>query len=183
MKRLGLLRHAKSEEYEPQGRDFDRGLNEKGRRAAREIGRFIAADAPSFDLVIASPARRVQETLDLALGALGSQSPAAREEDRRLYLATADSIADVVAERGGKAENLLIAAHNPGLADFLLDRVPPSEDDTLRAEIERKYPTGAFTLLEFPTDDWAQIGSAPARLTMLKRPRDLDPSLGPELVR
>ena len=42
MKRLGLLRHAKSDMDDAALRDFDRGLNDRGRRGAALIGRYIA---------------------------------------------------------------------------------------------------------------------------------------------
>ena len=58
MKRLGLLRHAKSDWDDIGQRDFDRGLNDRGRKGARLIGEHIAAHGVPFDLVLASPAER-----------------------------------------------------------------------------------------------------------------------------
>ena len=63
MKRLTLLRHAKSTWDDPVSRDFDRPLNPRGRRAARTIGAEMRVLGLAFDSVIASPARRVMETL------------------------------------------------------------------------------------------------------------------------
>ena len=183
MKRLGLLRHAKSEDHEPRGFDFDRGINDKGRRAAAVMGRYLGTKVVHFDRVLASPAVRVQETLNIALDAMGRAAPVDRIEDRRLYLATSDSIADVVSELGGDAENLLVVAHNPGLEDVVLDHVPNDGSCALRDIVAVKYPTGAFALLEFDIDDWSEMDKAKARLIDLTRPRDLDPSLGPEMVR
>ncbi len=105
MKRLGLLRHAKSEEEPSIGHDFDRELSAKGRRAAATMGRYIGTKVASFDRVLASPARRVQETLNIALDAMGKAAPVDRADDRRLYLATVDSIEDVIAELGGDTDS------------------------------------------------------------------------------
>lgn len=182
MKRLGLLRHAKSEEEPSTGYDFDRELSAKGRRAAEAIGRFIGTKIAPFDRVLASPARRVQETLNIALDAMGKAAPVDRAEDRRLYLATSDSIDDVIAELGGDADSLLLVAHNPGLEDVVLDHVPANGSSPLREIVAQKYPTGAFAVLEFDIDSWADIGGAKARLVCLTRPRDLDPTLGPEVA-
>ena len=59
MKKLSLLRHAKSSWEDAVARDFDRPLNEKGKRAAATIGKFMKREAVDFDLVLASPAVRV----------------------------------------------------------------------------------------------------------------------------
>lgn len=182
MKRLGLLRHAKSEEDISTGYDFDRELNAKGRRAAETMGRFIGTKVAPFDRILASPAKRVQETLNIALDAMGRAAPADRTEDRRLYLATCDSIDEVVGELGGDVESILVAAHNPGLEDMVLDHVPNDGTSPLRDIVAQKYPTGAFALIEFDIDDWADIEGAKGTLVMLTRPRDLDPTLGPEMA-
>lgn len=182
MKRLGLLRHAKSEEDQATGYDFDRELNAKGRRAAAVMGRYIGTKIAPFDRILASPARRVQETLNIALDAMGRAAPADRTEDRRLYLATCDSIGEVLAEMGGDVDSILLAAHNPGLEDVVLDHVPDDGASPLRDIVSQKYPTGAFAILEFDIDDWTHIDGAKARLVNLTRPRDLDPTLGPEMA-
>ncbi len=181
LKRLGLLRHAKSEDELSSGYDFDRELSAKGRRAAEAMGRFIGTKVAPFERVLASPARRVQETLNIALDAMGKAAPVDRTEDRRLYLATSDSIDEVVAELGGDVANLLVVAHNPGLEDVVLDHVADDGQSPLRDIVAQKYPTGAFAVLEFDIDDWKDIDGARARLVCLTRPRDLDPTLGPEI--
>jgi phosphohistidine phosphatase len=75
MKILTLLRHAKSGWDDPVARDFDRPLNPRGRRAARTIGREMKAQGLAFDLVMASPARRVIETLEEVAAAYGAPRP------------------------------------------------------------------------------------------------------------
>ena len=62
MKTLTLLRHAKAERDSPDGSDFARSLNERGRRDAARMGRGNARLGLRFDWVLASPARRVVET-------------------------------------------------------------------------------------------------------------------------
>lgn len=43
-----------------------------------------------------------------------------------------------------------------------------------------KFPTAAFAVLELEIDDWAEIRPECGTLVHFKRPRDLDPELGPE---
>ncbi|MDT0575051.1 histidine phosphatase family protein [Croceicoccus sp. F390] len=181
MKTIGLLRHAKSEEHVPAGRDFDRGLNAKGERAALAIGRHIHAHGPVFERIIASPAARVRATLDIVRQAIGDAAPQVIE-DRQLYLATAETIAEVAAEHGGGVDKMLIVAHEPGLADFVLSHVPHENGNSLRETVAEKYPTGAFAVLNFDIEDWSQLAAAQGRLCTVTRPRDLDVSLGPEFA-
>ncbi|MEC9066172.1 MAG: histidine phosphatase family protein [Pseudomonadota bacterium] len=174
MKILGLLRHAKSDWDDVGKRDFDRGLNERGRKGARLIGRHIAARWPEWDALIASPAERVRRTLEAALPAI---EPAF---DQRLYLAGGDTILDVVREKAGDADRVLVTGHNPGLQETLFALVPPSAEDRLFDEAAVKYPTAAFAVLELDIDDWADLKADCGRLVHFIRPRDLDPALGPE---
>lgn len=172
MKRLGLLRHAKSDWGHSDKRDFDRGLNGRGRRGAALMGAHIRAEGTAWDRLIASPAERVKRTLESA-----ALNPAP-EWDERLYLASTDTIYDVL--RGASGEAVLVAGHNPGLGDLVLDLVAPSEENALFDEARVKFPTAAFAILELDIDDWADIRPECATLVHFKRPRDLNPELGPE---
>ena len=71
MKRLTLLRHAKSDWDDPVARDFDRPLNRRGDKAARLMGQFAARQAMRFDQLVASPAERVVQTLDAFFAGYG----------------------------------------------------------------------------------------------------------------
>ncbi len=173
MKKLGLLRHAKSDWGDADKRDFDRGLNERGRRGARLMGRYLRENAPRFDLLLASPAERVKATL--AAAELGLDPVF----DQRLYLATAEAILDVVGEKAGDAAAVLVVGHNPGLQDLLLALVAPERENAHFDEASVKYPTAAFALLELAIDDWNAPDGQAGTLADFRRPRDLDPELGP----
>lgn len=172
MKTLGLFRHAKSDWGQSDKRDFDRGLNARGRKGAALMGAHIRAHNVTWDRLIASPARRVQLTLESA--ALGI----APDWDERLYLASTDTIYHLLHEASGDA--VLIAGHNPGLGDMILELVAPRHENALFDEAKVKFPTAAFAVLELDVDDWADIRPECATLVHFKRPRDLDTELGPE---
>ncbi|MXP13750.1 histidine phosphatase family protein [Altererythrobacter confluentis] len=175
MKTLGLLRHAKSDWDDMAMRDFDRGLNDRGRKGASLIGKHIARQNIGFDLVLASPAERVQRTLEAALPGLDPVF------DQRLYLAGSDTLVDVLREKGGNADAVLIVGHNPGLQELLFALVPPASEDALFDQAASKYPTATFALFELDIDDWADLDEDCGRLVQFTRPRDLDPTLGPEI--
>jgi phosphohistidine phosphatase len=175
-KLLGLLRHAKSDWDDVSQRDFDRGLNARGRKGARLIGQHIRDHGVRWDLLLASPAARVKVTLDEAQ--LGIEPV----WDERLYLADAPTIIETVSELGGAAGAVLVSGHNPGLQDLLLELVPPAAENDLFDEASVKFPTASFAVLELAIDDWSQLGEECGKLVHFARPRDLDPTLGPEVV-
>lgn len=180
MKTLTILRHAKSGWDAPVERDFDRPINARGRRGAELVGQYLKRQGLPVERIVASPAVRVTETLDIFQPAAGL---AAIEPhwDRRIYLASAATLMDVVRDTGGDADHALIAGHNPGLEDLILMLVPESADDALRAEVEEKLPTSALARLELDIDDWHALEAGQARLSLFIRPRDLDPALSPAI--
>jgi phosphohistidine phosphatase len=127
-----------------------------------------------WDLVIASPAARVTQTLEAALPGLAAQY------DKRVYLADVETLLDVLRE-AGPAHSVMLAGHNPGLQDLLFALVSPAEENDLFDEASVKFPTASFAVLELATDDWASLANECGKLVHFARPRDLDPALGPEV--
>ena len=178
MKTLTLLRHAKSGWDDTVKRDFDRPLNEKGRRAAVTVGGHLREAGLTFDRVVASPAVRCTDTLDGVWEGYGRILHP--NWDRRIYLASAANLLDVVHDQPDACEQLLVCGHNPGLEDLILSLVPDNADERLRDEVEEKLPTGSLAQLEFAVDRWSEVQANGAHLARFVRPRDLDPALGPE---
>ncbi|PTS90865.1 histidine phosphatase family protein [Sphingomonas sp. HMWF008] len=176
MKTLTLLRHAKSDWNDPAQRDFDRGLNGRGRRAAAVIGVYLRSSGMAFDHIVASPAVRVVETLEQLEQAYGETL--APVWDRRIYLASAVTLLDVAQEMPAEASHVLLVGHNPGLEDLALWLVPESADPP-RVALEAKYPTATIAELTFE-GGWRDLAPGAARLARFVRPRDLDATLGPD---
>ena len=174
MKTLGLLRHAKSDWDDLGKRDFDRGLSDRGRRGARLIGRHIFEHGVEWDTILASTAERVKRTID---SALPDSEPT---WDARLYLASVETIFEVIRDHAGKADAVLVSGHNPGLQEVLFALVAPNEENKQFDEASRKFPTSAFAVFELDIDDWADLRKECGRLVHFIRPRDLDPELGPQ---
>lgn len=176
MKNLTLLRHAKSGWDDVATRDFDRPLNERGRRAARLMGEWMKEEGLDFDLVLASPALRVVETLrEVAVG-FGQH---AVHFDKRLYMASLGTLMDVVHEAGEGAERLLLVGHNPGMEALAL-HLTRTGDGPLRAEMKTKYPTATLAEISLAAARWRDVEENGGTLERFVRPRDLDPELGPE---
>lgn len=178
MKTLSLLRHAKSSWDDPVERDFDRPLNGRGHRAARRMGEWLKENGPLFDLVVASPALRIRQTIEGVEA--GLEAKLRPVFDKRIYMASAASLFELIQETPDDVGHLLLIGHNPGLEDLLL-LATEGDVSTLRGEAEVKYPTATFATVELPLDRWAEAEEGLAgRLKAFVRPRDLDSSLGPD---
>lgn len=178
MKTLSLLRHAKSSWDDPVERDFDRPLNGRGHRAARRMGEWLREHEPSFDQVTASPALRIRQTIEGVEAGLNAKLKPAF--DKRIYMASAASLFELIQETPDDVGHLLLIGHNPGLEDLLL-LATEGDSSVLRGEAEVKYPTATFATIELPIDSWAKAEERiSGRLKAFIRPRDLDSTLGPD---
>lgn len=174
VKILALLRHAKSDWDDMGKSDFDRGLNDRGRKGARLIGEHVADHGIAWDAILASPAARVKQTLAEAM------PDATIQFDARLYLASSETIFETIADKAGDADAALVVGHNPGLQEVLFELVSPDAENDLFKEAATKFPTAAFAVFECDIDSWDELAKGCGTLVHFARPRDLDPELGPE---
>ena len=173
MKRLGLFRHAKSDWDDMSLRDFDRGLNARGRRGAALMGRHISEYGAKWDRVLASPAKRIRLTLESsALASPVDYVDAA-------YLADSTTLMGLLTRIEGNPCAVMLAGHNPGLQELALDLVGASNEDALFSKVLAKFPTAGFAVLDLAIDNWAECAPGCGRIIHFARPRDLDPELGP----
>jgi phosphohistidine phosphatase len=170
MKRLAVLRHAKSSWNDQSLDDFDRPLNERGWRAARRMGSELRDRKIRFDLVLASIATRVRETIDGVQEKYEFGAPIRLEQG--IYLASAETLLSLIRELPDAVEAPLLVGHNPGLERLLVEL---TRDDSkgLRQRIAGKYPTGALAVLRTPDGPWSDLKPGSAKLLEFVRPRDL----------
>jgi phosphohistidine phosphatase len=168
MRRLLLLRHAKSAWPDPDLPDRDRPLANRGREAAPRMGAYLRAEALAPSLAIVSPARRTRETWALVAPHLPRVETA---YDDRLYEATPEDVLDVVREAPTEAEVLLLVGHNPGLHGAALDFLG-AERSRARSAMAQKFPTAALAVVDFPGDDW-RVGWAGGRLERFVTPKTI----------
>jgi phosphohistidine phosphatase len=171
MRRLMLLRHAKSDWSAPGTRDQDRPLSARGREAAPKMGRYMARHGLVPDLIVASPAARVTETLALVLPAFAKQPKTMPEA--RIYETDADELFKVIKEAPRTVHSLLLVGHNPSLAE-LASLLMASGDVETRQQLIEKFPTSALAVIDFPLDDWSKIHPKSGRLDRFVVPKVLD---------
>lgn len=162
-RRLILIRHAKSGWDDPLADDHARTLTDRGHRAAQAISAWLAQQDYVPDLVLSSDATRTSQTAHHIIDAFHPRP--ALEFVPALYHPAPDTICDVAAKTA--APTIAIVSHNPGIAmcaAALIAARPAHRgfDD---------YPTCATTVIDFPTDQFAQRGKG--TLVDFVVPRDL----------
>lgn len=163
MKRLILMRHAKSDWSGGPSSDHDRPLNPRGRNASANLGDWLRATALIPDQILCSSAIRTRETcLRLKL-----PDSVDLHETKTLYLASAEQI--LTALKAATGDTVLMIGHNPGIgmaAEAILS-APPDHSQF------RQYPTGATLVADFDTDSWEQVAWGKANARHFVVPRDL----------
>jgi phosphohistidine phosphatase len=171
MKRLAILRHAKSSWDDPDLDDFNRPLNDRGWKAARRIGRELAGRDMKFDLVLSSTAARTRETIDGVQQKYDFGAPIRFEQE--LYLASAATLLKFARGLGEEVNAPLIVGHNPGL-EQLIAELTSDDAERLRRRILGKFPTAALAILELPARRWADVEPASGKIVELVLPKELD---------
>jgi phosphohistidine phosphatase len=170
MRRLLLLRHAKSSWAEPGLSDRERRLSERGRRAAELIAAAIEARGLLPDRVLCSPAKRARETLAALTPRLGDRVEVAIVD--ALYEPAPPDYADVIAEHGDGARKLLVVGHNPAMQRTALVLMGPGEGK-LQSEIAAKFPAGGLAVLDFKIGSWAELRPNSGQPSAFITPRGL----------
>lgn len=173
MKRLLVMRHAKSSWGDPHQRDADRPLNARGRAAAPLMADAIARRGWRPDFIACSTAARTRETLDRMRPHLDPATPTAFRDG--LYLASVDRLlADIADLPEGDATALLIG-HNPGVQDLGIALADPAAcDPAVVARMDAKFPTAGLAVFAFDVPAWADIAPQTGVLVAFLTPRDLD---------
>ena len=116
MRKLILLRHAKSSWKDTSLDDFDRPLNRRGKKDAPIMADKLSMRKIKIDLIISSPAKRTTETAKIFANILGYQSEIIFND--KLYEASYNEILEVINLIDDKYQNVLLVCHNPGITDL-----------------------------------------------------------------
>ena len=146
LKRLTLIRHAKSSWKDAGIADFERPLNARGERDAPRMGHRIADSGKPPELLVASPARRAARTAELIAERLGARAPRI-EYERALYLATPEQMLDVIRGLDAAVRHAALVGHNPGTTE-LVEQLSGAEVGNV--------PTCGVVRLRLGIDAWSE---------------------------
>jgi phosphohistidine phosphatase len=172
MRRLMLLRHAKTETDAPSGRDQDRRLDDRGCKDATEIGAWLGRHPPFPDFVQVSPAVRAKQTWELVREAMKEHAPAPQVEFLpELYGADpAQMLQTIRTASVTDSKHLMVVGHNPGMHELAL-MLTGSGDAAGRQAISDNLPTSGLAILDFDTDDWNDVAFRRGRLVLFVSPK------------
>jgi len=179
MRRLMLLRHAKTEHDAPSGRDQDRRLDKRGQLDAAEIGGWIGRHPPFPDLVLVSPAVRAYQTWEIAWEAM---KDLARQPEvelvPELYGADPAQLLQTIRETSDTdPKRLMLVGHNPGMHELAL-ALAGSGDAAGRKALADNLPTSGLAAFDFAVEDWADVAFRRGRLALFVTPKLLKQTSG-----
>lgn len=168
MKRLTLLRHAKSVQDPTYTSDRERPLAERGRGDAEVIGKFLANAEIVPDLIASSPAVRARQTADLLAKSAGYG--AGIRWDEAVYMGGPDALLSVVRGLPDQVEHAMMVGHNPGFEELAALLIGTECGVTL--------PTAAAAHFEIDVDRWSEVCAGAGRLQWLVTPKILKKTAG-----
>jgi phosphohistidine phosphatase len=148
VRRLTLVRHAKSDWSLPGQNDWDRPLNKRGQRDAPEMARRLRSRRLKPERILSRQSVRAITTATVMAREL--KVPAAHVlQDERLYLASPADLLAVIRELGGDAKHLMVFGHNPGVTEFA-NRLSAGD------HIDNLPTCGVFTA-QFAIESWPEL--------------------------
>jgi phosphohistidine phosphatase len=162
MKLLYVIRHAKSSWDDIDLNDFDRPLNERGKRDAPRMAKRLKEKEIVPDLMLSSPAKRALSTAKRMAAALDYPKEKIKT-DKTLYHADEETIYSVIHGVKNKHDVLFVFGHNPGLTDFVNSMSNESPIDNV--------PTCGVVAFSIEINDWAALKPGSARFLFFDFPK------------
>ena len=181
MRRLMLLRHAKTEHDAPSGHDHDRRLDERGRLDAAAVGTWIGRHPPLPDAVKVSTAMRAKQTWEIAGDAMQAafrEAPQPQVEWLdEIYAAEPTQLLQIVRMASATdPAHLMLIGHNPGMHELAL-MLAGSGDAAAKKALEDNLPTAGLAILDFAIDDWNEVAFRRGKLVRFTSPKLLRQAL------
>src|ERR1051326_2536206 len=161
MKTLLFGRHAKSSWKEDNMTDFERPLNNRGKRDAPFMGALLRERNIRPDVIISSPADRAMATAILLADEL-KYDPATIVALESLYNAASISMREIVELVDDGQSTLIVVAHNPAITMLA---------NTLSETPVESFPTCGIACLQFEIDSWKAMSRGAGRLVFFEAPR------------
>lgn len=162
MKKLFLIRHAKSSWEDSDQNDFERPLNQKGFSDARLMAKKLKEKNILPNRIVSSPANRAVSTAQIFAEEFNFDKDLI-ETDERIYEAGMRDLMNVVRDILDADETVLLFGHNPGLTSFtnlLSDKFVPD------------MPTCSIVGIEFELNSWKEVERGSGKLFFFDYPKN-----------
>lgn len=161
MKRLFIIRHAKSSWDDPSLDDFDRPLNKRGKRDAPVMGKRLAKRVGCPDLIVSSPALRAKKTAQAIAEAVGYPIESV-EWNERIYEASSTELIGILRKIDESVGTAMVFGHNPTLT--------MAANQLAGSSIEN-IPTCGVVELALPGTSWGDLAAGTAKLIDFDYPK------------
>ncbi len=161
MKRLYLIRHAKSSWKDSSIADFDRTLNKRGKMNAPFMGRQLKEYGVKADLVISSPANRALKTATLIAREIDFPKKKIAIDDS-IYEADLSALVATIKGMDDALNNVILVGHNPAftqLAEYLTNK--PIDN----------IPTCGVFCVDFNIKSWKKVSKGKGVLFFFDYPK------------
>lgn len=162
MKTLLLVRHAKSSWNDSDLSDFERPLNDRGKKDAPVMAARVKEKKLKIDLFISSPAKRAKKT-----AAIFMDEYKVKEKDLvllpSLYEAPVKDFYDAVENINDKDAVVALFSHNPGITDFV---------NTLTEKKIDNMPTCGVFAIKINTKKWRDFKKAEKEFFFFDYPKN-----------
>lgn len=159
MKKLYLIRHAKSDWSNHHLDDFDRPLSKRGKKNAPFMGKILRKKGIVPDLIISSPAYRARETTKKIAKKIGYYEEVMYNEF--LYEANLKTILEIINYIEDENDDVFIVGHNPSLN--MLGFYFVDFNDNL--------PTAGVLEIAFDCSSWRKVNKKNAKLVSFEYPK------------
>jgi phosphohistidine phosphatase len=159
MKKLYLIRHAKSSWKDMTLKDFDRPLNSRGKQNAPFMGNILKERNISPDLILSSPAKRAKKTAKIIANMI--EYPHKITYDKKIYDYHFDELDEIVHSIDDKYDSVFLVGHNPSLNIFVDDYVGFLDN----------IPTCGIVAIEFDVRKWKKISAKKAKIDFFIYPK------------
>ena len=161
MKRVFLIRHAKSDWGQPGLADFDRPLNKRGKRDAPQMGKRLKTLGVAPDLIVSSPAKRAKTTARKIADELGYARDAIVLNEI-LYSAHPEDTLSIIRATDAVHDSVMIFGHNPTTTDAI----------NLLSDYEvGDVPTCSVFCATFDVNDWKDIREGEGTFVFFEYPK------------
>lgn len=159
MKKLYIIRHAKSSWEDTALDDFERPLNKRGKADAPFMGSKLHEKKVMPDIILSSPAARAKTTAEIIAHKVKYSKEIVFNED--IYEATESTLHKIVTKIADKNSTLFLLGHNPSLNELAEYYIHFNEN----------IPTCGVVEIEFDCDSWSEISAKNAKLLSFDFPK------------
>ena len=162
MKTLLIIRHAKSSWDTSILNDFDRSLNDRGKKDAPVMAQRLLDKKINIDAFVSSPAKRAKKTAELFCSTFN------KNKDHiifvpSLYHAAPQIFFDVIQQLNNDFESVAIFSHNPGITEFVNQLVENVHIDNM--------PTCSIFAVKINSTNWKDFIQAKKELLLFDYPK------------